>query len=594
PKIITVLKSYTLPSINRDQIACLAENLKHKGVNQKQKRERQLIVSLTSYPARMYDIHLCLYSLLVQDFKPDRLILWLAKEQFPDRDDDVPKRVLELKQWGLEIRWCEDTQSYKKLIPTLQEFPDSVIVTADDDIYYPSDWLRNLWDGHCEQPEAIIAHRCRKIYLSDDKIEPYHSWTLQNAEQSPSYLNFMTGAGGVLYPPKCLHENVLNKSTFTKLCPHGDDIWFWCMAVLNGTRIAIPRNLYKELVYINPLREANAIGDGTLFSINNNGGNDVQLANLLDAYPEIRGKLMQEANDFVAVSIIIPIYNAEKYLHRCLKSVMRQTLRNIEVICTNDGSTDNSLNILNEWEKKYPNLKIINQPNAGSAAARNSAIRIARGEYIGFVDADDEVSKDYFELLYNAAISEGADISATSKLIICHPNGSQQIKNSGLLQKKTITSIAERGKIVITTGVTCNKIYRRNLLMRHSIFYPEVRCAGEDNYFCAMTALHANRIAVSHKAKYLYYMNSTSQTHVNKGRKDFHIIEFYKEIEQKILSLSLPLSEKKQWLEIINKRKEADYKEFYNGMMPEFKEEFKINADAHLKVIYLNEEIQQH
>ena len=111
PQVVAVLTSYTIPSINRDEIASLAENLNRKGINQESGRKHEVIVSLTSYPKRMYDIHLCLYSLLVQDFKPDRLILWLANEQFPNGEDDIPRRVLDLKQWGLEIRWCEDTRS---------------------------------------------------------------------------------------------------------------------------------------------------------------------------------------------------------------------------------------------------------------------------------------------------------------------------------------------------------------------------------------------------------------------------------------------------------------------------------------------------
>ena len=96
-------------------------------------RNPKLIVSLTSFPQRMYDVHYCLYSLLTQQLKPDKLILWLAESQFPNKEKDIPQKVLSLKENGLEIRWCEDMGAYKKLLPSLKEYPDDIIVTADDD-----------------------------------------------------------------------------------------------------------------------------------------------------------------------------------------------------------------------------------------------------------------------------------------------------------------------------------------------------------------------------------------------------------------------------------------------------------------------------
>ena len=114
----------------------------------------------------------------------------------------------------------------------------------------------------------------------------------------------------------------------------------------------------------------------------------------------------------IKVSIIIPVYNAQKYLRRCLDSLINQTLKEIEIICINDGSTDNSLNILKEYEQNDSRIIIINQENSGIGKARNSGIKIAKGEYIGFVDADDWVDKDYYEKLYNAAKKYDSDIAA--------------------------------------------------------------------------------------------------------------------------------------------------------------------------------------
>lgn len=103
------------------------------------------------------------------------------------------------------------------------------------------------------------------------------------------------------------------------------------------------------------------------------------------------------------ISIIIPVYNTEKYLSRCLDSAINQTLKDIEIICVNDGSTDNSLDILKEYAAKDNRIKIISKGNEGAAITRNIGINVATGEYIGFIDSDDYVDLDYFEELYSNA-----------------------------------------------------------------------------------------------------------------------------------------------------------------------------------------------
>ena len=115
------------------------------------------------------------------------------------------------------------------------------------------------------------------------------------------------------------------------------------------------------------------------------------------------------------VSVIIPVYNTEKYLRRCLDSVCNQTLRDIEIICINDCSTDNSLSILEEYAGNDNRIKLIDfKENKGAAVARNTGIDMAEGKYIGFVDSDDFVDLDFYEKLYTKAVETGADISKGS------------------------------------------------------------------------------------------------------------------------------------------------------------------------------------
>lgn len=111
------------------------------------------------------------------------------------------------------------------------------------------------------------------------------------------------------------------------------------------------------------------------------------------------------------VSIIVPVYNVEKYLRKCLDSLINQTLKEIEIICINDGSTDKSLEILEEYKNRDSRIILLNQENSGQSIARNNGIKKATGEYIGFVDPDDWVDLDYYEKLYNAANTNDTDIA---------------------------------------------------------------------------------------------------------------------------------------------------------------------------------------
>lgn len=108
--------------------------------------------------------------------------------------------------------------------------------------------------------------------------------------------------------------------------------------------------------------------------------------------------------DKIKVSVIVPVYNVEKYLRECLNSLVNQTLKEIEIICINDGSEDSSLEILNEYASKDSRFVIINQENSGQSVARNKGLDVAKGEYIGFVDSDDWVDLNFFENLYSEAV----------------------------------------------------------------------------------------------------------------------------------------------------------------------------------------------
>ena len=202
------------------------------GIHQ-HKRNPPLIVSLTTIPERIHKVHLCIESLLRQTIKPDYLMLWISVPE-----DKIPEKLDRLRKRGLQIRLCKDIGPYTKIIYTLKENPQSIIVTADDDHFYPKDWLRQLYDAYQKEPQYIHCHRAHlMIKDSDGKLKKYREWNYRAPGiQGPSLLLFPTGVGGVLYPPHSLFKEVLNEEVFMRLSPYHDDAWLKAMSLLKGTQ----------------------------------------------------------------------------------------------------------------------------------------------------------------------------------------------------------------------------------------------------------------------------------------------------------------------------------------------------------------------
>ena len=247
-------------------------------------RTPKLIVSLTSFPQRIPEIFFSLYSLLNQTVKPDMLLLWLAEEQFPNKEKDLPQRVRDLQKYGLTIKWCSDIKSYKKLIPALGEFPDDIIVTADDDTYYPQNWLELLYESYLREPRFVHCHRAHRITFQETgEMNFYDSWPKCISTDEASYLNLFTGVGGVLYPPRSLYQDTSNVDLFMRLCPTADDVWFWAMAVLNETKIRVVDRNISEFIGVDPEME-HGLKDGLILYRINKNTNDDQIKCVLDFY----------------------------------------------------------------------------------------------------------------------------------------------------------------------------------------------------------------------------------------------------------------------------------------------------------------------
>lgn len=249
----------------------------------------RLIVSLTSFPARIKTVSYTIESILLQKKKANIVVLWLGYDKFPNKEKDLPKRLRRLTSYGLTIKWCKDIRSYTKLIPSLEAFPDDIIVTVDDDVWYPPEWLEKLYNSYLKEPTLIHAHRVLQMTAKDGNINKYVDWGTQIfAPQEPSYCWHLTGTGGVLYPPHCLYKDICDRKKFMAMAPSVDDIWFWVMAVLQHTRIRVVEgNIFTfEGVFI--------VNNLSLWSDNVYDKNDIALEKLIVAYPELKKLLMDD------------------------------------------------------------------------------------------------------------------------------------------------------------------------------------------------------------------------------------------------------------------------------------------------------------
>lgn len=254
------------------------------------KYKNELIVSLTSYPKRINSVHLAIESLLMQSMKPNKIILWLAASEFPSKE--LPKSVLVLKKYGLSIEWCDDLKSYKKLIPALLKYPNAIIMTFDDDLYYPKNVVKNLYNSYITNPLSIPCNRVTKIFVDGNEYKTIRGG--YDIYPVDTYLHKLTGCGGVCYPPNSLYKDVTKKDLFMNLAPTNDDIWFWAMAILNGRKCKIIQN-YNPFTFDTKAKDIDALSD-----INNRNERLFwkDFYRIISKYPEIDTILKQEYSKF--------------------------------------------------------------------------------------------------------------------------------------------------------------------------------------------------------------------------------------------------------------------------------------------------------
>lgn len=213
------------------------KNEKHR-VNGLLHSEDKIIVSLTSFPARIGKVWLTIESLMRQKMKPDMIILWLSKEQFKDIES-LPKRLCDLRERGLIIKFKDDDiKSYKKYHYTIEEYPDATIILADDDFIYDTDLVSSLMQVHKEEPNVICArYGYRMKWDSNGQISSYLSWEMIKRATPASSKVFFGSGGGTLFTRTMMYTDLHNIKLARELCPTADDIYLNAMARLNSTKI---------------------------------------------------------------------------------------------------------------------------------------------------------------------------------------------------------------------------------------------------------------------------------------------------------------------------------------------------------------------
>lgn len=261
------------------------------GLNHNDARETKIIVSLTTYNKRYESIYLTLKSLLLQTIKPDKIIVWL--------DDDIPENKIteemsKFEKYGIEYRHTNlNIKPHTKYYYAMQEFPDDIIITVDDDIIYPKNMIEDLMKAYKKYPNTICARRVHLMtFDSKGDLRKYNDWKYEYRKlKNPSYLLCATGVGGVLYPPHILPEETFIINNIKQYCLNADDIWLKVMEVKNKVKVVWAKN---HLVLPPFAKNSQKYGLNQKNVVQNE--NDVFICNLQQKYPAVFSFLANNSN----------------------------------------------------------------------------------------------------------------------------------------------------------------------------------------------------------------------------------------------------------------------------------------------------------
>ena len=250
------------------------------------KKQDNVTVSLTSHSKRVADFApFAIYSIFHQTVLPNRIVLNINREKWTD--DNLPELIKKLQIAGLEVNLCEDVGPHTKLLSALQKFPDDIIITVDDDVYYGAELVEELMRGYLESSKlAVVARWAGVIQFKEGKMLPYTCWPDANGNEPTDSFYSPLGVAGVLYPPHIFSDEVFDKSVFFKYCKRADDIWFTIQEFIHHVPVYYLKDTkWRHNVSVNHYAEyVENNSDALHFQNVECGMNDVQLNNLIEYY----------------------------------------------------------------------------------------------------------------------------------------------------------------------------------------------------------------------------------------------------------------------------------------------------------------------
>lgn len=406
------------------------------------------------------------------------------------------------KRFMVLYRWFIGERKYTRLITCNVDGKDMYVLSDDDMV------------SHCfwKDDEHILAFENKRdggtgYYLMKDKTQEYkHCW--------PE----LTGDGHPSYSPDRSH-------IVTDSYPDRARIQYLRVMKDESNNPKIVAKVFSPFKYDNDTRcdlhpRWNHTGDEVCFDSVFEGHRGMYMVSIARTTSGI--ELSEK------ISVIIPVYNVEKYLERCVESVMRQTYQNLEVILVNDGSTDGSLSVCKGLQKKYPKLILVDKKNGGLSSARNAGIKASSGAYVAFLDSDDWVTPDCYEYMLRLAVANQADLSD----IMIYQVKSEQDQIPTAEEKIDIYSGRDILEHYLYRGMSeqngapysaCRKLYKRNLFQGDTASFVE-GTVNEDICFNYRILRKCSKIVVSNQIKYFYFQGEASITNGAMKKKDLALL----------------------------------------------------------------------
>ena len=242
----------------------------------------------------------------------------------------------------------------------------------------------------------------------------------------------------------------------------------------------------------------------------------------------------------IKISVIVPVYNTELYLENCLNSLVNQSLKDIEIILINDGSTDNSEKISNKYLKKHKNIKYIYKKNTGQGDSRNLGIKLSKGEFICFVDSDDYIDTNMLEKLYNEVGKSNAEI------VYCR---SFFVYENDFVSENFMDAKTSQKKFIINNFGPCAKIIKKSIITENNLYFPKLR-AYEDISVVPLWGMNASKIAFVDECLYYYLMrNGSTMKQLKYSEK---LLDIFQALDNLSLNMGEDFDMELEWIFIEN------------------------------------------